>query len=129
VEQAAITAQAGSTVFHVNLDSDTDLLAMRSSVIREIIPSQKLETITVPCCPLSQLLEKHQVPRDYAVLTIDAEGMDLEVLRTARLDLFRPHVICVEEESFGDAIATYLKTCRYQRIQRLGPNGIYTQAA
>jgi FkbM family methyltransferase len=126
VEQTAITAQTGSTTFHVNLDSETDLLAMRSSVIREIIPSEKLRAITVPTGPLSFLLEKHRVPHNYALLTVDAEGMDLEVLRTARLDVFRPHFICVEEEAFGDAIANYLAEWGYQRVQTLGPNGIYT---
>jgi FkbM family methyltransferase len=126
VEQAAITAQLGSTTFHVNLDAETDLLAMRSSVIPEIIPSNNLRAITVPTSPLSVLLEKHHVPHNYALLTVDAEGMDLEVLRTARLDVFRPHFICVEEEAFGDAIANYLNEWDYRRVQTLGPNGIYT---
>jgi FkbM family methyltransferase len=126
VEELAITANVGSTSFHVNLDAETDLLAMRSSVIREIIPSDKLQAITVPTAPLSLLLEKHGVPQNYALLTVDAEGMDLEVLRTARLDVFRPHFICVEEESFGDAIANFLAEWGYRRIQTLGPNGIYT---
>jgi FkbM family methyltransferase len=126
IEQVAITAQVGSTSFHINLDAETDLLAMRSSVIRGIIPSDKLQAITVATTPLSLLLEKHDVPHNYALLTVDAEGMDLEVLRTARLDVFRPHFICVEEESFGDAIADYLAGWGYQRIQTLGPNGIYT---
>lgn len=126
VEEAAITAQVGSTTFHVNLDAETDLLSMRSSVIREIIPSNKLQAITVPTYPLSTLLEKHRVPHDYALLTVDAEGMDLEVLRTAQLDVFRPYFICVEEEVFGGTIANYLAQWGYRRLETLGPNGIYT---
>lgn len=128
VEEAAITAEAGSTTFHVNLDAETDLLAMRSSVIREIIPSDKLQSITVQTYPLWMLLEKHKVPHSYALLTVDAEGMDLEVLRTARLDVFRPQFICVEEQSFGDAITRFLMQSGYRRVQTLGPNGIYTPA-
>jgi FkbM family methyltransferase len=127
VEQAAITSSgADATTFHINLDAESDLLAMRSSVIRDSVPSSKLQTITVPTCPLSDLLEKHSVPHNYALLTVDAEGMDLEVLRTARLEIFHPHFICVEEEIFGDSIANFLGEWGYRRVETLGPNGIYT---
>jgi FkbM family methyltransferase len=127
IEQAAITSSGAEfSTFHINLDTENDLLAMRSSVIRESIPSSKLQAITVPSCSLSSLLEKYDVPHQYALLTVDAEGMDLEVLRTAKLEVFRPQFICVEEEVFGDAIANYLRERGYRRIETLGPNGIYT---
>ena len=96
VEPYAISRDLGTATFYVNLDAEHDLLAMRSSLVREVIPSEAVTEVLVPTAPLSFLLDKHKVPERYAVLSVDAEGLDLQVLETADLDRRRPHVICVE---------------------------------
>lgn len=125
IEQAAIAPEVGKAEFFVNLDTASDLLAMRSSLTREKVFSAKVESIVVPTTPLHLLLEKHGWPSDYALLSVDAEGGDLDVLKSARLDTYRPMLICVEEQAFGNVIHDYLVTQGYTRSAVLGPNGIY----
>ncbi len=125
IEQAAIAGELGHAEFHVNTDVAADLLAMRSSLAREMIPGGQMRTIEVPTTPLYLLLEKHDWPTDYALLSVDAEGGDLDVLKTARLDTYRPMLICVEEQMFGNAIHNFLAPLGYERSATLGPNGIY----
>jgi FkbM family methyltransferase len=126
VEPYAIAPGLGSATFYVNLDAGTDLLAMRSSLRRDIIPSTELAEVTVPTAPLSFLLDKHRVSARYAVLSVDAEGMDLEVLETADLDRRRPQVICVEEGENVDAIRAFLQAKDYRFVAKLAEvNALY----
>ena len=96
VEEAAILNRLGVVKFYINEDFERDLLSMRSSVRRDIIDSDKITEVEVSACPLGVLLVRHRVPTDYAILNVDAEGADLEVLHTVDLATFRPAVICVE---------------------------------
>jgi FkbM family methyltransferase len=126
VEPYAIAPELGSATFYVNLDAGTDLLAMRSSLRRDIIPSTALAEVTVPTAPLSFLLDKHQVSDRYAALSVDAEGMDLEVLETAGLDQRRPQVICVEEGENVSAIRDFLQGKGYRFVAKLAEvNALY----
>jgi hypothetical protein len=55
-----------------------------------------------------------------------ARALDAPITRERAVKRVPEPIICVEEESFGDAIANYLAEWGYRRIQTLGPNGIYT---
>lgn len=126
VEPYAISPQLGATTFYVNRDAETDLLAMRSSLLRDIVPSSDVAEVTVPTAPLSFLLDKYKVSDRYAVLSIDAEGMDLQVLETADLDRRRPQVLCVEEGLNTDPIRAFLQSKDYRLVTKLGDvNGIF----
>lgn len=125
VENVAVGPLAGETTFYVSADKAQDELAMRSSLDRDAVPYDAVEAITVRTAPLVQLLEKHCWPERYAFLSVDAEGFDLAVLQSARLDRYRPSVICVEEGPHGHPIEEYLLTQGYQRKMTLGPNGLY----
>jgi FkbM family methyltransferase len=126
VEPYAIAKDLATATFYVNLDAASDLLAMRSSLRREMVPSDAVTEVTVPTAPLSFLLAKHRVPDRYAVLSVDAEGMDLDVLATAELDRRRPQVICVEEGPDPQPIRTFLQSKDYRLATRLAEvNGVY----
>jgi FkbM family methyltransferase len=126
VEPYAICRELGQATFYVNLDASTDLLAMRSSLMRDIIPSSDVTEVTVPTAPLSFLLDKHRVSDRYAVLSVDAEGLDLQVLETADLDRRRPQVICVEEGQFVEPIRAFLQAKDYRFVTKLGDvNGVF----
>lgn len=124
VEESAVSAVDGETTFYLN-DDKRDQLAMRSSLSREGVPSTEISAIQVRTSPLYRFLMEQDWPRHYAFLTIDAEGYDFEVLKTARLNQFRPSVICVEGGEDHDKIKLYLKQYRYRYDTILGPNGIY----
>lgn len=129
IEPYAIAKELGTATFYVNLDAASDLLAMRSSLLREVIPSNHVTEVTVPTAPLSFLLAKHKVPARYAVLSVDAEGMDLHVLETADLDRRRPQVICVENGLDAAPIRAFLETNDYRLATKLGEvNDIFVDA-
>jgi FkbM family methyltransferase len=120
VEPYAISRDLGTATFYVNLDTEHDLLAMRSSLVREVIPSEAVTEVLVPTAPLSFLLDKHKAPGRYAVLSVDAEGLDLQVLETADLDRRRPHVICVENGLDDRPIRSFLASKDYRLLTKLG---------
>lgn len=47
--------------------------------------------------PLTELLSRHGFPADITLLSIDAEGVDLEVLQGLDFQRFRPRLIVTEE--------------------------------
>ena len=51
VEEYAVAPEAGEATFFVNEDATTDELAMRSSLARELVPSTKVNSITVKTVP------------------------------------------------------------------------------
>jgi FkbM family methyltransferase len=53
--------------------------------------------IRVAVRTLTSILEANQCPSKFGLLLVDAEGMDLEVLRGIDLNRFRPAVICTEQ--------------------------------
>ncbi|HYE57693.1 MAG TPA: FkbM family methyltransferase [Rhodothermales bacterium] len=52
--------------------------------------------------PLARLLDEHAVPKDFALLSVDAEGHDLQVLRGLDLTRYRPHLIITEHDPTTD---------------------------
>lgn len=120
IEPYAISKDLGTATFYVNLDAASDLLAMRSSLVREVVPSNDITEVIVPTAPLSFLLAKHKIPDRYAVLSVDAEGMDLHVLETADLDRRRPQVICVENGLDDTPIRNFLASKDYRLVTKLG---------
>ena len=130
VEEYAISSDFGAATFYVHDNTEIDLLAMGSSLEKAALPSAQMTEIQVMTAPLSFFLEKYEVPERYAVLGVDAEGCDLVVLQTAKLDKWRPRVICVEEGRNAEGIRPYLESMDYRFIEKLaGVNGIYVPRA
>jgi len=120
VEPYAISKDLGTATFFIHLDAASDLLAMGSSLLREAVPTDDVAELMVPTAPLSFLLAKHKIPDRYAVLSVDAEGMDLQVLETADLDRRRPQVICVENGLDEGPIRAFLASKDYRLAAKLG---------
>jgi FkbM family methyltransferase len=127
VETVAIGRQRGEAAFFIHTDHATDQLAMRSSLQKHLLPTTRMTEIRVPVRPLVEVLEKHRWPSKYALLTIDAEGSDLEVLETAAFHRWRPHVICVEEGDQATTVQRFLSPFQYRPVAKCGPNGIYVR--
>ncbi|MBY0563549.1 MAG: FkbM family methyltransferase [Hyphomonadaceae bacterium] len=81
--------------------------------------------LQVPCLPLSDILDQHaEAPIDF--LTVDCEGLDLEVLKSNDWTRFRPRVVMVEDfDEFRrrrdggaseSAIAAFLRDLDYRCI-------------
>jgi len=88
----------------------------------------------VRCLPLKDILEQNAKGRIIDLLTIDVEGMGLEVLRTMDWNSTRPRVICIEDDEldfrapqdFGSRIYALLENQGYSLHDKLGPTSIYT---
>ena len=130
VEQVAILPTPGKTKFFINNDKEHDLLAMGSSVRRDKIYSNDVSEVEVLSCPLTFLLDKYRVPKNYAILSVDVEGVDLEVLECSGLHEYRPAIICVEYGITNEThIHQFLSKRDYRLHQVAGPNGIYVKSA
>lgn len=58
---------------------------------------QNTRTITIRVEPLTDLLARNDFPADFSLLSIDAEGVDLEVLQGLDFARYRPRLIVTEE--------------------------------
>jgi FkbM family methyltransferase len=81
---------------------------------------------------LSEVLEEHLAP-DQAIdlLSIDAEGFDLDILRSADLARWRPKVVCLEDHRFqsarprASAIYRYMVANDYSLHAALSPSLVF----
>lgn len=133
VEEKAIAPVAGQVDFFITDDPDRDMLQMGSSLTADSVSfGLKSRPTTVEAAPLADLLAAHRVPRDYAVLSIDAEGHDLAVLQTAALDMWSPRLVCIEMihgHPVAAPIDDYLTAHGYRYAVSTPGNGIYVRVA
>lgn len=90
----------------------------------------------VPVMKLSDVMKKHvKGPIDF--MTVDTEGLDMDVLKSNDWEKFRPKLLCIETIDFIDllvldgtsdrkeVISKYLKNCGYREYHSNGLNTIY----
>ncbi len=96
------------------------------------IPVEKV--IQMPLVPVNQILEKYfdQVPN---FISIDVEGLDLDILKSMDFERYRPEVICVEtmvydekmESSKNESIPQFLRTRGYEVYADTRVNTIFAR--
>jgi FkbM family methyltransferase len=59
---------------------------------------------------LSNILSKNNFSFNFELLSIDVEGVDLEVLKGLGLDIYHPEIICIENWNSKDGISGILKS-------------------
>jgi FkbM family methyltransferase len=72
------------------------------------IPIEKV--IQVPLVPINQIIEKHFGGKAPNILSLDVEGLDLDVLKGLDYDRFAPDVVCVETLGYDENQATFKRT-------------------
>src|ERR1700736_5857870 len=89
----------------------------------------RIATITVPVRSLDDILEKHDAPSAFELLSVDVEGAELEVLRSCDLTRWRPRIIIAEDNSVsGDVpVGGYLRRFGYHLACRTGVNDWYVR--
>ncbi len=92
-------------------------------------------TDTVMVSPLADLLERHLPPGQVIdFLTVDVEGLDLEVLHSNDWARFRPECVVVElnglrlEEALEDECCVFLRGLGYRFYARTGKSAIFCPA-
>ena len=94
------------------------------------------EFVEVPGLPLTEILAQNHAPKRLALLVVDTEGMDLDILRTLDLSHYRPRLIVTEDDTayFGRNGAykpkdelkfALLESAGYGFRQRVGCNSFW----
>ncbi|HKK29926.1 MAG TPA: FkbM family methyltransferase [Alphaproteobacteria bacterium] len=102
-----------------------DHLAMLSALAA---PDSKADglSILVKVDTLTRILERESWPRDFAILSVDAETMDYEVLLGLDFARFRPRFIVVEDYGPKRPFLDHLLLSEgYRRLAQLGDNHIW----
>jgi FkbM family methyltransferase len=83
-----------------------------------------VDEIEVALVPANEILASH-LPNGVDFISIDAEGVDMPILKSIDLDRFRSKMICVEASSPMVEFDAYLSTFGYERFVRTPDNLIY----
>lgn len=91
-------------------------------------------SVTVPVERLEEVLSREAQGKEIDFMSIDTEGLDMEVLRSNDWNRFRPRLICIEsvthtidgkDNKKQDEHENYLTSLGYERIFDNGLNSIY----
>ena len=97
-----------------------------------------VESYPVDLKRLDEVLREHCDDRDIDFMSIDTEGLDLEVLHSNDWETFRPRVICIESVRHGSERASdeqdlecarFLREVGYRKTCDNGLNSIYIECA
>jgi FkbM family methyltransferase len=89
---------------------------------------------SIPCRPLAESVRTHLKGKHIDLLSVDCEGLDLEVLKSAELDAMTPTVIIIEDFSqylgFRDheeegELPQFLRSMNYAPIYQCAWSAIY----
>ena len=102
-----------------------DLIARRKA---KLVKKVQLNTFSVSELNLSLNLDQP------SLLSVDCEGLDLEVLKTIDLKSIKFRVICTEDFDFNPVSKTseinqYLNENGYEIVDRAGPSSIYVKSS
>ncbi len=70
------------------------------ALIREKETNIGFETMQVPLVPINNIISEYFKPHPNFI-SIDVEGLDLEILQSLDFEKYKPEVICVETITFG----------------------------
>jgi FkbM family methyltransferase len=103
--------RANLTVYnHPGANTMSDTLRARQAADPRIVV---VDTINVEVHRLNDILEKYLPPdRDFRLLTIDAEGLDFEIISSLDTDRYKPSLILIEDFEFDLATPDASKTFR-----------------
>ncbi len=118
VMQAAAGAQAGEVDLLLGINH------LHSTLVPVLGDPLSEEKIRVKLCTLDSILAEAGVARiDF--LSIDVEGMELQVLRGLDFQKFAPQLVLIEEHRRDYAKHFYLRHHGYRLVKRTGRNNWY----
>lgn len=73
--------------------------------VQEMGEFQIVSVINMPLLSVNEIIERHFSGKCPNFVSIDVEGLDLEILKTIDFERFRPEMICVESEVFTNSMS------------------------
>ena len=86
----------------------------------ELVSTQK-----IPVLPLTDIFTRYLADKHVDFMSVDVEGLELEVLKSNDWSRFRPSLAIVEINRGGNEIITFLKECGYLLVYTNHTNGIF----
>jgi FkbM family methyltransferase len=86
---------------------------------------QAAYVIVVPTRTLDNILDEAAAPVPLALLSVDVEGHEVEVLQGFDFSRWQPALILIDDRVASLKVHRYLKHNGYRLIRRLGSNGWY----
>lgn len=129
--QLACSDTTGTMPMYVGADGEAPSLSTLCTDSDPAFRKGRLEqTIPVKVDTLSHVLHSLQIPADIGLLTVDAEGMDYEVLRGLDFSRWRPRIIITEDyDPKTAAKAGHLAANGYSPQAEINHNTIWTSAS
>jgi FkbM family methyltransferase len=91
----ACSDQPGTAKLFVGSDEPGQMSTLSSDPVLQLSVRSDHEQVEVET--LTNVLREHDAPRDISLLSVDAEGLDYEVLSGLDFDQFQPRMILTEE--------------------------------
>lgn len=95
------------------------------------IPSELIKQQQIRSLTFQEIAQKYKIKNNIDFVSIDAEGHDLQVLKSVDLSKFQPKAVVIEsfdyliEKSLDNAISDYFKKHNYHFIAKTITNSIY----
>ena len=131
VEVCAVSSQTGDRIFHQHPDGSLSGFAQtvhtKDGKIVKLCSGKKWKPIVVPTYTLEELLIKHNIST-IDLLSIDVEGLELDVWSSFNVEKHRPKVVIVEFNKINrteilDTITSY----GYKIVGQTRANMIFTR--
>lgn len=82
------------------------------------------ESINIKCNILANILKENNL-FDVDFMTVDCEGLDMEVLDSNDWNIFRPKLICIEHSMDKIALSNFMHSKNYTKIYETIGNSFY----
>ncbi|NTU70755.1 MAG: FkbM family methyltransferase [Coriobacteriia bacterium] len=90
--------------------------------------SRVVEELPVRVEPLAKILGEHLGNRIIDLLSVDTEGLDLQVLGSNDWSVYRPRLVLVEVAWRGAEVVAFMQAQEYEFVWCNGPNGIFADS-
>ncbi len=84
-----------------------------------------LDTVAVPVRSLLSVLEEHRPHGAIDFMSVDVEGLELQILRSNDWGRFRPMVVVLEINRNESALTAFMNSIDYLLVVNNGTNGIF----
>lgn len=119
-------AEENTELDYFILDEDSTMNSFSKDNLKRIGQIQNItRTVKVPVYRLDYLMSQHQTIDKIDYLNIDAEGFEMEILRTVDFDKHTPSLISIEQNNtltlkdvFGSQVCEFMATKNYTPIAK-----------
>lgn len=120
VVNAALSRRGSAGTVEMHRTSDS-----RDGVLSSMVPTNISTPLNVEVTTLNDILCDHSGPID--LVSLDVEGSELDALDGFDLDRFRPKVLLIEDNTFGEnpALADYMEQQPYTQVAWHVMNRVY----